>query len=237
MHSRVYVASLILILAAVACSAPISANSPQTSSEQQVLAQAMAATATPFIADSYPTAAASSISNAQNVSGIDVNVERAWQDGKQVYADVCYTLPDTSDWTIWNASLKYADTVVQEYGTTLLSSQEPTGDGQPGKRCDTLEFYVPPDADLSNVTVSIGAIAALPRQEDYCTIYMPKIQEALNKRGIAISLACNDVNGAMAMQITGKPDTMSQEQAEQLVYSDEFFTITGPWEFTFNLAQ
>ena len=237
MHSRVYVASLILILAAVACSAPISANSPQTSSEQQVPAQAMAATATPFIADSYPTAAASSISNAQNVSGIDVNVERAWQDGKQVYADVCYTLPDTSDWTIWNASLKYADTVVQEYGTTLLSSQEPTGDGQPGKRCDTLEFYVPPDADLSNVTVSIGAIAALPRQEDYCTIYMPKIQEALNKRGIAISLACNDVNGAMAMQITSKPDTMSQEQAEQLVYSDEFFTITGPWEFTFNLAQ
>jgi hypothetical protein len=66
---------------------------------------------------------------------------------------------------------------------------------------------------------------------------MPKIQQALNERGIAITLACNDVNGAMTMQIVSKPDTMSQEEAEQLVYSDEFFTITGPWEFTFNLAQ
>ncbi len=197
----------------------------------------MAATSTPFIAQSYPTAAAKSISTDQLVSGINVHVDRAWQEGKQVYADVCFTLPDASDWTIWNASLKYADVVLNEYGATLLSTQDPTGDGQPGQRCDTLEFYVPPDADLSSVTVSIGAIASFPRQEDYCNIYMPKIQQVLNERGVGITLSCNDVNGAMVMQITGKPDSMSQEQAEQLVYSDEFFTIPGPWEFTFNLAQ
>jgi len=225
----------VLILAAAACSAPIGSSNPLPN--QGGAPQLAAPTATPFIAESYPTAAAAAISSAQNVSGINVHVDRAWQEGKQVYADVCFTLPDTSDWTIWNASLKYADVVLQEYGATLLSTQEPAGDGQPGQRCDTLEFYVPPDADLSNVTVSIGAIAAFPRQEDYCAIYMPKIQQALNQRGIAISLACNEVNGAMSMQITGKPDTMSQQEAEQLVYSDEFFTITGPWEFTFNLAQ
>jgi len=235
MFPRISIVALVLILAAVACSAPIGSSNP--SSNQGVPPQAIAPTATPFITESYPTAAAASISSDQSVSGIDVHVERAWQEGKQVYADVCFTLPDTSDWTIWNASLKYADVVLQEYGATLLRTREPTGDGLPGERCDTLEFYVPPDADLSNVTVSIGAIAAFPRQEDYCSIYMPKIQQTLNERGIAISLACNDVNGAMAMQITGKPDTMSQEEAEQLVYSDEFFTITGPWDFTFNLAQ
>ena len=237
MPYRVSIASLVLILAAVACSAPISVVPSTLLPDQQVPPQALAATATPFIADSYPTAAADSISIDQKVSGINVHVDRAWQEGKQVYADVCYTLPDASDWTIWSASLKYADVVLQEYGTTLLSSQEPNGDGQPGTRCDTLEFYVPPDANLSTVTVSIGAIASMPRQEDYCTIYMPKIQQTLNERGVAISLACNDVNGAMTMQITGKPDTMSQEEAEQMVYSDEFFTIAGPWEFTFNLAQ
>jgi hypothetical protein len=85
--------------------------------------------------------------------------------------------------------------------------------------------------------VSIEAIASFPRQEDYCTIYMPKIQQSLNERGIAITLDCVDVDGVMTMQIVGKPDSMSQEEAEQLVYSDEFFTITGPWEFTFNLTQ
>jgi hypothetical protein len=66
---------------------------------------------------------------------------------------------------------------------------------------------------------------------------MPKIQQVFNERGVAITLACNEVDGRATMQIVGKPDTMSQEEAEQLVYSDEFFSITGPWEFTFNLAQ
>ena len=57
--------------------------------------------ATPFIADSYPTAEADLDSPNQVISGINVRVDRAWLDGKQVYADVCYTMPDSSDWTIW----------------------------------------------------------------------------------------------------------------------------------------
>lgn len=228
MNARIYLVVLVLGLAALACSSPIST--------QQALPSTLPS-ATPFIAESYPTAAADSISPNQVVSGIDVRVERAWQEGKQVYADVCFTLPDASDWTIWKANLKYADVVLQEYGATLLSSQAPTGDGQSGLRCDTLEFYVPPDANLSTVTVSIEALASFPRQEDYCTIYMPKIQQAFNERGVAITLACNDVDGVATMQIVSKPETMSQEEAEQLVYNDEFFTITGPWEFTFNLTQ
>jgi hypothetical protein len=239
MSARVYVVPLVLLLAVLACASPISLAPSEPLPNQQAQQPSIPSlpTVTPFIADSYPTMAAASISPNQNISGIDIRVDRAWQDGKQVYADVCFTLPDASDWTIWKASLKYADVVLEEYGATLLSSQEPTGNGQPGQRCDTLEFYVPPDADLSTVTVSIGAIASFPRQEDYCTIYMPKIQQTFNQRGIAITLACNDVNGVPTMQIVSKPDTMSQEEAEQLVYSDEFFTITGPWEFTFNLAQ
>ena len=229
MTSRIYLGLLVLLLAVVACSSPVPG--------QQSSPQVAAPSATPFIAPSYPTAQAQAISPNQVVSGIDVRVERAWQDGKQVYADVCYTMPDASDWTIWKANLKYSEVVLQEFGTTLLNSQAPTGDGQSGQRCDTLEFYVPPDANLSTVTVSIDAIGSFPRQEDYCVIYMPKIQQTFNERGVAITLACNDVDGVQTMQIVGKPEAMSQEEAEKLVYSDEFFTITGPWEFTFNLAQ
>jgi len=239
MSPRVYLFPLILLLAALACANPVSVVpvEPVPDQQKQPLAAAVQPSATPFIAESYPTTAAGSISPNQLVSGIDVRVDRAWQEGKQVYADVCYTLPDASDWTIWNATLKYADVTLQEYGTTLLSFQEPTADGQPGSRCDTLEFYVPPDANLSTVVVRIDALAAVPRQEDYCMIYMPKIQQTFNERGVAIQLACNDVNGVPMMQIVSKPDTMTQEEAEQLVYSDEFFSITGPWEFTFNLTQ
>ena len=105
-------------------------------------------------------------------------------------------------------------------------------------RCDTLSFInIPPDADLTTVTVTVDAIAAPPRAEDYCSIYMPKIQQALNDRAIAIALGCVDSGGVQTMQILSKPDTMSQEEAEQIVYSDEFYTVKGPWSFTFNLGQ
>jgi hypothetical protein len=87
------------------------------------------------------------------------------------------------------------------------------------------------------VTITVDAIAAQPRAEDYCNIYMPKIQQALDERGIAISLNCADVNGIQTMMIASKPDTMSQDEAEQIVYSDEFYTVKGPWSFTFNLGQ
>jgi len=192
---------------------------------------------TAYIDPSYPTIESAPQSSSQLMSGIEVRAERAWRDGKQVNADVCFTLIDASDWSISGASMQYADVTIFDFGSTLLRLQEPAA-GQSGLRCDTLSFLnVPPDVDLSNVTITVDAIAAQPRPEDYCTIYMPKIQQTLDERGIAIVLGCVDSNGVQVMQIMAKPDTMSQEEAEQIVYSDEFYTIRGPWSFAFNLGQ
>jgi hypothetical protein len=173
----------------------------------------------------------------QSSSGFNVAANRAWRDGKQVNVEICFTLPDASDWSVWAASLQYADVVLFDFSSTLVSVQEPEA-GQAGFRCDTLSFQnVPPDADLTSVTISVDSIAAPPRPEDYCTIYMPKIQQALDERGTGILLGCADSNGVQVMQIVGKPESMSQEEAEQIVYSDEFYTVRGPWSFTFNLGQ
>ena len=192
---------------------------------------------TAYIDPSYPTMQSEPQTLLQTSSGIEVRADRAWRDGKQVNADVCFTMLDNSDWSIWSASLQYPGGSVLEFGSTMLSVKEAAA-GQSGQRCDTLSFLnVPPDADLSNVTITVDSIAAQPRAEDYCTIYMPKIQQTLTERGIAITLNCADVNGAQTMQIASKPDTMSQEEAEQIVYSDEFYTVKGPWSFTFNLGQ
>ena len=201
-----------------------------------VVLPAFLPTATAYLDASYPTAQAEMAAPNQTSSGIDVRVERAWMEGKNVNADVCFTLPDASDWSIWSASLTYGGVVLQEYSTTLLRLQEPA-DGQQGQSCDTLTFVVAPDADLTNATIEIASIAALPQPDEYCSVYLPKIQQALMERGTGIVLDCLDVNGTLTMQITSRPPEMSQEQAEQIVYSDEFYTLVGPWSFPFNLSQ
>jgi hypothetical protein len=185
---------------------------------------------------SYPTAQVQLAAPNQTASGIEVRMDRAWVEGKNVNANVCFTLPDTSDWGILSASLTYGGILVQEYGTTLVSVQEPS-EGVTGQRCDTLTFIVPPDADLSNVTVVIDAIGATPREGEYCSVYMPKIQQALLARSIGITVDCVDVNGALTMQILSVPSDMTQAQAEEIIYSDEFYSVKGPWSFSFNLAQ
>src|SRR6185369_10452602 len=118
------------------------------------------------------------------------------------------------------------------YGTTLVSIQEPA-DGQPGLRCDTITFVVAPDADLTNAVITIDSFGATPLEGEYCSVYMPKIQQALLERGVGITLDCGDSD---TMTITGFPPEMTQAQAEEMVYSDEFFTVKGPWSFPFNLT-
>jgi len=213
----------------------ITACGSSSQNQQPVLPQFLP-TATAYIDPSYPTAQAQIAAADQTASGIAVHMQRAWVEGKNVNAEICYTLPDASDWSVWSASLTYAGTILQEYGTTLLSFQE-AANGQPGSRCDMLTFVVPPDADLSNSIITINSIAAPPKQDDYCAVYMPKIQQAMVERGIGITLDCFDVNGVLTMQITARPPEMTQEQAEQIVYSDEFYTVPGPWNFPFNLSQ
>jgi hypothetical protein len=220
---------IILVLAVF-----LSACAP--SAQQQVVLPILLPTATAFVDPSYPSAQVELAAPNQVASGIEVRMERASVEGKDVNADVCFTLPDTSDWGVLSASLNYGGVVLQEFGTTLVSLQEPSN-GVAGLRCDTLTFVVPPDADLTNATIVIDSIAATPREGEYCSVYMPKIQQAMLDRGIGITLDCVDVNGVLTMQILSIPPEMTQEQAEQVVYSDEFFAVKGPWAFSFNLPQ
>ena len=212
----------------------ISACAP--SKQPSVVLPQILAPATAYIDPSYPRAQVELAAPNQTASGIEVRMERVAVEGKNVNADVCFTLPDTSDWAIMSASLNYTGTIAQEFGTTLVSLQE-AANGQTGLRCDTLTFVVPPDADLSNAAIVIDSIAAIPREGEYCTVYMPKIQQALLERGIGVMLDCVDVNGLLTMQIMSIPPEMTQQQAEEIVYSSEFYSVKGPWSFSFNLAH
>src|SRR5215212_1002621 len=95
---------------------------------------------TAYIDPSYPTMESKPETSLVTSSGIEVRADRAWRDGKQVNADVCFSLMDASDWSIWGASLQYPSGSVLDFSTTLLSIQEPQ-EGQTGQRCDTISFF------------------------------------------------------------------------------------------------
>ena len=80
-------------------------------------------------------------------------------------------------------------------------------------------------------------MGAYPDADEYCSLYMPKIQQTLSERGIGITLDCPVVDGVASLQIVSKPPEMSQEEAEQLVFSDEFYTVRGPWSFPITFSQ
>src|SRR5512142_2524562 len=92
-----------------------------------VLPTFIAPGATAEINSSYPTQQAQQQNSAETVGGFVVNLQRAWRDGKQVNADVCYTLPDASDWTIWNARFEYSGQTISEFSSSMLSRQEQNG--------------------------------------------------------------------------------------------------------------
>ena len=224
---RISAAVLVLVLAACAPVGP----APQVLPTFVPTAEAVQ----PAPNESYPTAQAAEQNESQSSGGFSMNLRRAWRDGKQVNADLCFTLPDSSDWTVWAAHYEYGGNSISEFSSAFLSKEEGQG-GQPAQRCDELSFYVPPDADLSGSTLTVESVGAYPSMDEYCSVYMPKIQQSLVERGIAITLDCPEVDGVPSMQIMSKPEGMTQDEAEQLVFSDEFYTVRGPWTFpvTFN---
>ncbi|HUH98794.1 MAG TPA: hypothetical protein VLZ89_15625 [Anaerolineales bacterium] len=186
---------------------------------------------------SYPTMQAAQPVSNQTIGGFEVSLQRAWRDGKTVYADTCFSLPDASNWTIWSAHFDYGGQSITDFSASLLSTQNASS-GQPGKRCDRISFYVPPDADLASASLVIDSIGARPTPDEYCSLYMPKIQQVLNQRGLGIALDCTaNANGVMTMQIISKPASMSDADAQKIVYSDEFYTVKGPWKFPLDLGQ
>ncbi len=192
--------------------------------------------ATAEINQAYPTQQAVQQNTSQTVGGFAMDLQRAWRDGKQVNAAVCFTLPDASDWTIWSAHFDYAGQSIAEFSSSMISRKDPNG-SQQGQRCDQLSFYVPPDADLSSSSLTIDSIGAYPTQDEYCSLYLPKIQQAMADRNTGITVDCTEQSGTMTMQIASKPAGMSQEDAEKIVYSDEFYTVKGPWTFQVTFSQ
>jgi hypothetical protein len=201
---------------------------------------------------------ANSQSNIQVVNGITVSASNPRIDDDKLSVDVCFTLPDDSNWIIWKASLKTADTIVSDFAATPIELRLPPVNGQQrvitqdalgnpsertevvtgdrkGRRCDTLSFQVSGGSNAYTAGLTVNSIAALPAEGQYCA-YLEKVQKQLDARNVSIVVSCAEKEGS-ANAVVSKPASMSQADAEKLVYSDEWFTQIGPWVFDLSTSK
>lgn len=112
-------------------------------------------------------------------------------------------------------------------------------DGQPDYLCETLAFFSPTseinlrEIDLTQVSLVIQSIGALPREGQECAFYLETVQSRLDAKGTGIKLDCVSQDRGAQVVIAQKPANMSQSEAETLVSKEsvDAFIVQGPWIF------
>lgn len=198
-------------------------------------------------------------------SGITISAANFRIEEGRYLVDLCYDKPDKADWTIWQARLDYREHSQNLFGFEAIEIRQPSENGSqqvtrtdengesvyttidvgnaelPGVRCDLLHFDIPEGLALDEATLTIESIAAYPGEGMECQpAYLDKVNEALRSLHADLAADCSstDLNGGgiSGLQISHKPDGMSQEEAETILRSDDLFImvngISGPWTFS-----
>jgi hypothetical protein len=145
--------------------------------------------------------------------------------------DVCIDLPDPQDWMISDSNLLVNGSTLAVSGGELIEYNAASTDGTPGRRCDTLFFDLPLDLQLKDIVLQVLSIAATPREGEYCKFLLEKVQPTLQANQTGIQISCSEEAGYSKAQVTAKPESMTQAEAEATAFSPEYFTINGSWSF------
>jgi hypothetical protein len=198
----------------------------------------------------------------QTVNGIEVSATNFHRIGNQVQIDACYSLLDNGNWLMHYASLKYLEGTkeveVSNFSTVpIVLRQLPIAaqqqiitfdsssariaavaaavQGKIAYRCDTIQFDVSSNANLSNATFTVQKIGAYPDEGEVCSAYLTKAQRILDERGLGIKVGCEKQPGMENLTVLSKPASMSQEEAQSIVYSPDLTDVSGPWVFIANI--
>ena len=224
------------------------ASPPSTEAQEETIE-------TPEIPD-YPT--------AQTVNGIQIRWMGVQQEEKTLAVNVCFDLPDDSDWTIWDSILTVGEKTYHWTEMAPTKIRKPPVDGmqevwtflpeggvqiesvvsEPNPtsyRCETVYFRgatnLPPDVPLM---LTIEALVAVPREGESCSsAYLRKVQDALDARQTGITVKCNEEEYIDGLEVVTKPEAMSQEAAQAYLSNPDFYLDLngrrGPWVFTLTL--
>ena len=169
----------------------------------------------------------------QVANGIKFTLSNYSRVANHFFADVCYDLPGPGVWDINSATLLYGPLRTSSFEFRETSLQEAAATGQNGRRCANLDFNQITTSEVSRTfTLTIESLSlALPPDGEECQAYLARGEADLAQQDILIQCDQGTVPGLFNLTIASKPDTMSREQADELLYRTVFGIIDGPWTF------
>lgn len=165
-------------------------------------------------------------------NNIEVTVSNLRREGSNLKVDVCFDMPDKSDWMLEpTSSVDYSGIKGVGGGFNNFLYERAT-ETQSGYRCDTVHFGIPDIANFANITLTLY-IAAPPREGKECDFYQNQAQK-LKAQGLDIQFSCNIISGGTDVTIDKKPAGMTEEEAGQLIFGPEAMVLPTPWVFSFS---
>ncbi|MEJ5241545.1 MAG: hypothetical protein WHS87_10145 [Anaerolineales bacterium] len=182
----------------------------------------------PALEGFYPTqAAVIQQTQAAPASMVQVFLRGVERRGKEALLEVCFTPPDASDWTLGTVHLLVGGEEMPFLGSALTEIVSGTGGH---RRCEMLTFGIPPEMVLSAALLQVDALQVEPSPEDLCTLYLPKMAARLESQGVRAD--CVQSSQGWQVRILSYPSSLSEEQAQALIYDPANFALPGPWVFS-----
>lgn len=166
----------------------------------------------------------------QIVQGVEFSAANFRVVEDQLRVEVCFQLPTSEDWLIYNAIARVGDKEIlyseshaietsrtlengqkqtisypgESTGVAVLKATEEEAKGLPDYRCDTISFQLEKDMVVSNVTLVLGAIVMSERKGHGCETYLENVQSILNAEKTGIRLDCVKQEGGDVTSIAEK---------------------------------
>ena len=233
----------VLIKSAFANTHPVGEQVAKAESETTTVLQAPRDEVSPQTSDQNNPSASQPASSGEKLSetniksqvanGIEFTISNYSRVANHFFVDGCYDLPGPGVWDINEATILYGPVRTSSFEFRELSLQVATEVGQTGLRCANLDFnQITTSETAKTFTLIIGSLSmVLPPEGEECKEYLDRGEAVLAQQGILIQCDQGTELGLFNLAIASKPETMSEEQVDQLFYETVFGIIKGPWTF------
>ncbi|MCC6259941.1 MAG: hypothetical protein IT311_03670 [Anaerolineales bacterium] len=167
--------------------------------------------------------------SANNITASLISVEAS---ATQVKSEICIDLPNNGDWLPY-ASIEIKGESFPADGVTLQNAKDPNT-YKNSYRCYEFSFSVSVPSDTTELKINIEKLQ-INLSESLTTEMCAEAERKIQATYSDFSFSCEFGNHGIGFNILEKPQEMTEDQANQLIFEALTERIEGPWEFTYAL--